>query len=1152
MVFILAALAPIAACTTDGAPGALLGFADEPAGGNCAAGGTRVDAGRDDDGDGVLDPAEIDTTTYVCDGTDGTNGTDGVDGVDGVDGTDGVDGVDGNGVLIRVTPEVPGANCANDNHRVDTGVDADHDGVLDASEISATAYVCDGDDGGPAVAGFRLIARFTLPTGPVAEIVAPSPDGRTLAYTSGGAGTVGFVDLTNPGAPVALGQVDVAGTVTNGSGEPTSVAITPDGTYALVTVKDTTDPIGRADAGALVFIAMATRTIVATVPVGVGPDSLHLTPDGTRAVIAIEDEENPDGNSVAQARPGSVQIVTIDPVAPASSTVATIALTPTGGNLPTDPQPEYVDITPDGTTAVVSLQENNLIAVIDLTTRTVVRYIDAGSSIHARADVLANATIDFTSAAFVGQLQPDAVCLFAGGSHFITANEGDTANNAFGAGVWSGGRGFSVFRTDGTRVHDSGDALEWFALRGGAYPEPRSGNRGVEPEGCATGVFGGAEYAFLTGERDASLFVIDVTAPATPVLRQLLGAPMRPESVVALPARDLVVVGGEGNGTGGGVWIYQAVTDAADVGNGLDVYDARTDAVPFAALGALAHDPATGLILATPDNAVAGQRIWSFWIDHVSHRLQLVNELRLRDAAGAPLVGYDPEGLALNPAGGYVLASEGVAGNGATAPCVGSIASNRLLFVDAAGRLDPTYGTGGVVDLPCGAAAGAIDWTTVRANGFEGVAAVDTTPGVAGGLRVYVAMQRGLTTEGQLARIGEYAPATGAWRWFFYPLDADRGGAAGAQFLSELLHVGGDKFAVIERDQGWAGAATTKAVRVFRLGTGTAGASVDPVDKVTAVDLLAHRFRFDQEKIEGLALGAGGLWVTNDNDGGLSPTYFLKLDPAVLAAEVTVAPTPGQDVVVINEVNSAADYVELWNRGTTAVDLGGWRLTDGDPTHVTTLPLATTIAAGGRLLIDASTSAAPVRLGFALDAADAIALFTPTGTEVGRYAWTVEVAAASRCPDGAGTVFWAPTLPTPGAVNDCTPPTVPGQATIKLNEVNSSGVDFIELINTGTTAIDLGGWRVTDNDPTHVLVLPAGTTIGAGARLLIEGDTSTAPLRLTFGLGSADAATLATPYDVRVDLQSWTAHVASASRCPEGTGGFVATAPTPGAANACP
>ncbi len=85
-----------------------------------------------------------------------------------------------------------------------------------------------------------------------------------------------------------------------------------------------------------------------------------------------------------------------------------------------------------------------------------------------------------------------------------------------------------------------------------------------------------------------------------------------------------------------------------------------------------------------------------------------------------------------------------------------------------------------------------------------------------------------------------------------------------------------------------------------------------------------------------------------------------------------------------------------------------------------------------------------------------------------------------------------------------------------------------------------------------MFTLPPGTTIAAGGLLLIESDASTAPLHLTFGLGGADSAILLTPGGVLVDQHTWTTHVASASRCPDATGAFVApTTATPGAANAC-
>lgn len=63
----------------DGAPGAeaLVNLVPEPAGARCANGGLAVQTGADENANGQLDPAEVDPskTQYVCDGSDGKDGT---------------------------------------------------------------------------------------------------------------------------------------------------------------------------------------------------------------------------------------------------------------------------------------------------------------------------------------------------------------------------------------------------------------------------------------------------------------------------------------------------------------------------------------------------------------------------------------------------------------------------------------------------------------------------------------------------------------------------------------------------------------------------------------------------------------------------------------------------------------------------------------------------------------------------------------------------------------------------------------------------------------------------------------------------------------------------------------------------------------------
>ncbi|MDO9175694.1 MAG: lamin tail domain-containing protein, partial [Actinomycetota bacterium] len=121
---------------------------------------------------------------------------------------------------------------------------------------------------------------------------------------------------------------------------------------------------------------------------------------------------------------------------------------------------------------------------------------------------------------------------------------------------------------------------------------------------------------------------------------------------------------------------------------------------------------------------------------------------------------------------------------------------------------------------------------------------------------------------------------------------------------------------------------------------------------------------------------------------------------------------------------------------------------------------------------------------------------------------------------------------------------------IVINEVESNGGtpgDWVELKNTGATAVDIGGWTFVDGDPTHTpYTFPSGSVIAPGGYFLVE------EAQFGFGLGSADSANFASPGG-QVVSHSWTAHaLVSWGRCPDGTGAFGDTiASTKGAANAC-
>lgn len=173
----------------DGVDGlsALVSVSDEAPGLTCAAGGKKLETGIDASGNGSLELGEVTATEFVCDGIDGIDGTDGFDalvaisdvspgiecsaggkkvenGLDtsrngslepgevgttnyvcnGVDGTDGTNGTNGQNSLISVSNELPGEDCALGGQKIDVGRDVNGNLTLDLGEIEQTRFVCNG------------------------------------------------------------------------------------------------------------------------------------------------------------------------------------------------------------------------------------------------------------------------------------------------------------------------------------------------------------------------------------------------------------------------------------------------------------------------------------------------------------------------------------------------------------------------------------------------------------------------------------------------------------------------------------------------------------------------------------------------------------------------------------------------------------------------------------------------------------------------------------------------------------------------------------------------------------------------------------------------------------------------------------------------
>ncbi|MEM9537917.1 MAG: esterase-like activity of phytase family protein [Cyanobacteria bacterium P01_E01_bin.42] len=677
---------------------------------------------------------------------------------------------------------------------------------------------------------FVSINRYAV-DGAVAEIISATPDGNIVVYTNADDESVGLLDIRDPRNPRPLNDIDVSDL-----GEPTAVAVTPNGRYALVTVLNLAEEIADQQPGVLVFIDLARQEIVARVPLmGIGPDNLNITPNGEKAIIAIEDEEDED--SLPGDRPGSVNFVTINYNNPVASEVNNVELDLSGiegVNYPTDPQPEYVAISKNGRTVAISLQENNAIAVLDIASETVTRIFSAGTSIHERADIVEEDEIDF-SQPLEGRREPDSMAMTADGRYIITANEGDTDLERFGDGVWSGGRGWSIFDLQGNVVYDSGDSLEELAILRGQYPEGRSENRGIEIEGAAVAEFGDREFAFVASERGSFLVVYDITNVRAPELVSFLPTGKAPEGVLPLPQRNLVLTANEDDGT---IDFFEAKMLWEPT-----IMSPRVD-LPFSALSGLVPVPnSPSEVYAIPDNAMRPSRIFRIAIGREG---AMVEDAIMLTKDGEP-ANYDLEGIAIAPRNGFWLVSEGDTREGREKP-------NILIKANARGEVEEE------IFLPADAAA------SITRFGFEGV----TTS--ADGEEVYVAIQRAFEGE-ELVRIGKYDVSSEEWEFYYYPLDTDN--VEGWVGLSEISRDTDGSFLVIERDNqgGENGASNVRVKRIYRFSLRGVDEG-ETVEKELVVDLFADHDWYE-EKVEGFAVTEAGYWIVSDNDGGELATRLL-------------------------------------------------------------------------------------------------------------------------------------------------------------------------------------------------------------------------------------------------------------------------------------
>jgi hypothetical protein len=309
----------------------------------------------------------------------------------------------------------------------------------------------------------KFLGGASLPTG--GEIVSYAAG--KVATTNSGNGThkVEIYTISSAGsltgssdsssAPVSA-SVDLSG-VFDGAANISSISsvLIDSRKFGVATVIPTAT--GESNKGKIAIFSTENGTVLKSLEVGYHPDSVTITPDGTKVLVTNEGEFVSTSAESTFARPGSISVIDISSVKVAAdianlnesivrtydfssanlaSDVSIAALrnprldTLTVKTLnAADIEPEYITAT--NTKAYVTLQENNGIAVFDFATSKYSAIYELGADEQlidaSDKDGVADAKKIAINNSVFGLPMPDTVTSFtrAGIVYLATANEGD-------------------------------------------------------------------------------------------------------------------------------------------------------------------------------------------------------------------------------------------------------------------------------------------------------------------------------------------------------------------------------------------------------------------------------------------------------------------------------------------------------------------------------------------------------------------------------------------------------------------------------------------------------------------------------------------------------------------------------------------------------
>ena len=282
-------------------------------------------------------------------------------------------------------------------------------------------------------ATFKEIGSITIGGEAAAEISAYCEKTKKL-FTVNNSGTnqIDVIDLSDPTKPAKIGKIDL----TPYEGASNSVSIY-DGKLA-VALESTTNKQGN---GKVVIFNTSDYSLIKQLTVGALPDMITFSPDGKFIMTANEGEPNTDysqdpNGTISIIDTNTYTVTTLD-FSSFSSQAAALAkdgfrISKFAKSFAQDIEPEYITISDDSKTAWVTLQENNGVAKVDLTSKTITAIYPLGlkdyNTVENAIDVSdSDDKIAFNPWKVKGMFMPDAISHFSANNvpYFVTANEGD-------------------------------------------------------------------------------------------------------------------------------------------------------------------------------------------------------------------------------------------------------------------------------------------------------------------------------------------------------------------------------------------------------------------------------------------------------------------------------------------------------------------------------------------------------------------------------------------------------------------------------------------------------------------------------------------------------------------------------------------------------